>query len=49
MILQADAHNFLMYEAKRSKFDQLTCQTRKMNGISKTMLQKKNSRSCMMR
>ena len=29
--------------AKRSKFDQSTCQTRKMNGIFKTTLQKRNS------
>ena len=29
MILQAGTHNFLMYEAKRSKFDHLACQTKK--------------------
>ena len=38
-----------MYEAKRSKFDQLTCQTRKINKLSRTSLRKKNSRSCMTR
>ena len=47
IILQANSHSFLMYGVKRSKFDRLTRQTRKTNGISKTTLQKKNSRFCM--